>query len=110
MAKGRKTGGRTKGTPNRVASAAKEAFLATFGKLDRDLEKWIRECAEGQEVTKTDKEGNTVKLRMGADPGKAADLLIRMAEYHFPKLGRQEVVGDGGGPVEFVIRDVAAEK
>jgi hypothetical protein len=91
MAKGRKTGGRTKGTPNHVTSAARQAFLATFGKLEGDLETWIRETAKD-------------------DPGKASDLVIRMAEYHFPKLGRAEVVGPDGGPVEIVIRDLSKER
>lgn len=90
MAKGRKTGGRQKGTPNKVTSAAREAFLATFGRLEGDLEGWIRATA-------------------AEDPGKAADLVLRMAEYHAPKLGRTEVVGEDGGPVEFVIRDLAKE-
>jgi hypothetical protein len=87
MAKGRKTGGRKAGVPNKVTSAARQAFLATFGKLEGDLEGWIRRTSE-------------------EDPAKAADLIIRMAEYHFPKLGRQEVTGADGGPVEFVIRDL----
>jgi hypothetical protein len=87
---GERRGGRKKGTPNKVTSAAREAFLATFGKLDVELEGWIRSGAD-------------------QDPLKAADLVIRMAEYHFPKLGRQEHVGEGGGPVEFVIRDLGKE-
>jgi hypothetical protein len=116
MAKGRKTGGRQKGTANKVTSAAREAFLATFGKLEGELEGWIRKTAEGIEVPIFTKDrqpvlldGKQVLVREGADPGKAADLLIRMAEYHFPKLGRQELVGEDGGPVEFVIRDLSRE-
>jgi hypothetical protein len=112
MAKGRKTGGRTRGTPNRVNSAAKVAFLATFGKLEGDLETWIRKTAEGtpQPVMVNrqpllDGEGKPVIVPMGADPGKAADLLIRMAEYHFPKLGRTEVTGKDGEPVRVVVVD-----
>lgn len=107
MAPGRKTGGRTKGTPNKVTSAAREAFLATFGKLEGDLEGWIRKTAEGEEqplmikgVPILREDGKPVMVRVGADPGKAADLLIRMAEYHFPKLGRTEVSGPDGGPVQ----------
>jgi hypothetical protein len=109
MAKGQKTGGRAKGTPNKVTSAAREAFLATFGKLECDLEKWIRDTAEGWEAVRVTKDGALITVREGRDPGKAADLLIRMAEYHFPKLGRTEVTGEGGGPVEFVVRDLARE-
>jgi hypothetical protein len=33
------------------------------------------------------------------NPLKAADLLIRMAQYHFPKLGNTELTGKDGGPV-----------
>jgi hypothetical protein len=109
MAKGHKTGGRKAGTPNKVTSAAREAFLATFGKLEGDLEGWIRATAEGVEQPLVVKgipimEGDKpVMVRVGADPGKAADLLVKMAEYHFPKLGRTEVTGEGGGPVRAVF-------
>lgn len=80
MAKGHKTGGRKKGVPNKLTTTARAAFLATFGKLEGDLEGWIRSGAQ-------------------LDPLKAADLVVRMAEYHFPKLGRTEVTGLDGGPV-----------
>ena len=110
MARGRKTGGRTKGVPNKVTSAARSAFLATFGKLEGELDGWVRETAKGVEtplmvkgVPALDAEGKPVMVRLGADPGKAADLLIRMAEYHFPKLGRHEVAGADGGPITVVI-------
>jgi hypothetical protein len=36
------------------------------------------------------------------DPGKALDLLAKLAEFAAPKLGRVEHVGDGGGPVRVV--------
>ena len=88
---GRRPGaGRPKGHPNLVTAQAHSIFLRTFQNLEKDLEQWIRTAAE-------------------ENPAKAADLLIRMAEYHFPKQGRLEVAGDGGGPVEFVIRDIAKE-
>lgn len=80
MAKGRKTGGRTKGTPNRITSAHREAWQATFENLKPDLEGWIREAAR-------------------RDPGRAADLVIKLAEFHTPKLGRQELVGENGGSI-----------
>jgi hypothetical protein len=85
--------------------------LATFGKLEPDLEEWVRETANGIEqplivkgipITKDD--GSPVMVRLGADPGKAADLLIRMAEYHFPKLGRQEHTGEDGGSIVIEVK------
>ena len=116
---GRRPGsGRPKGAPNKVTTAAKCAFLAAFGRLEGDLEKWIRQTAEGvpepvilNGEIKLSEDGSPILAPAGADPGKAADLLIRMAEYHFPKLGRTEVTGEGGGPVvhriERVIIDAA---
>ena len=80
--------GRPKGVPNKVTSAARQAFLATFTRLEGDLEGWIRQTAE-------------------EDPGKAADLLIRMAEYHFPKLARSEVSGPEGDPLTIQVVTLA---
>lgn len=50
------------------------------------------------------------KLNQIEDPKDWLDCYLRAIEYHIPKLGRTEVTGEGGGPVEFVIRDVAKEK
>lgn len=116
MAPGRKTGGRVKGVPNKVTGAARKAFLATFEHLEGDIESWIRRGAEGELQPLMIKgqpfvnaEGEPVMIRQGADPLKAADIIVRMAEYHFPKLGRTEVTGPEGGPLEIVIRDIAKE-
>ena len=82
MALGRKTGGRRKGTPNRVDSARRQAFVATFETLAPELEGWIRSGAT-------------------ENPLKAAEILVRMAEYHVPKLAKSEIEasGPGGGPL-----------
>lgn len=107
MALGRKTGGRQKGTPNKVTSVSRAAFLATFQRLTPDLESWLQQTANGWDEETTVKKGEdevTVIKRVGKDPGKAADLLIRMAEYHVPKLSRTELSGEGGGPI--VVRVV----
>jgi hypothetical protein len=112
MAKGRKTGGRTKGVPNKVTSAARESFALMFDNLAPDVETWIRQTANGWDDEVTMGRGEsavTVIKRVGKDPGKAADLALRLAEYHIPKLGRTEVTGEDGGPVEYVIRDIARE-
>ena len=101
---GQRRGGRKKGVPNKVTTVARQAFLATFGRLEGDLEKWIRETADGVPATVTAKDGSVCEIRQGADPGKAADLIVRMAEYHVPKLGRQELVGGDGGPLQIIIQ------
>jgi hypothetical protein len=108
MAKGRKTGGRVKGVPNKVTGEAREAFRAVYEGRLSDLDRWIQETGDGFEVPMRLKTGEplidpeTSKPRMmkiGKDPGKAADLLLRMAEHFIPKLQRHEQTGEGGGPI-----------
>src|SRR5215831_14681965 len=70
--KGAKTGGRTKGTPNRVTVEVRESFKKMFDGLVEDVEQWIRLGAE-------------------KDPLEAASLVIRMAEFHIPKLQRLNI-------------------
>lgn len=67
-----KTGGRKRGTANVVTRDVKQAIAAfAEGNVHR-LREWIERVAE-------------------TDPAKAADLFIRLLEYHVPKLARSEV-------------------
>ena len=43
------------------------------------------------------------------DPKGALQLLLDISERLVPKLARTEVVGEDGGPIEYVIRDLAKE-
>lgn len=90
MARGRKTGGRVKGTPNRVTADARAAFQAVYQKRLGDLDRWLGEAGDGFEAVKVLKDGTKVSLTVGKDPGKAADILTRMAEHFVPKLQRLE--------------------
>ena len=85
MAIGRKTGGGSRaGVPNKV-TADTRAFFAGFAERNfSKLDGLIDETAE-------------------KDPAKAADLILRAAEYHVPKLGRVEHLGEGGGPLQVQI-------
>ncbi len=79
MAKGRKTGGRAPGTPNKATTDVRAA-IATFASANVEkMGEWL----------------NSVE-----DPAKKLDLYLRAIEYHIPKLGRQEHTGADGGPVE----------
>ena len=49
------------------------------------------------QIVSASSDGNPDK----ADPGKALDLLAKLAEFAAPKLGRVEHTGEGGGPVRF---------
>jgi len=71
---GVRRGGRQKGTPNKATAEARAAFGMVFEKLAPEVEGWIREVAE-------------------TDPARAAELVLRLAEYFVPKLARTEVVG-----------------
>jgi hypothetical protein len=67
-----KTGGRARGTPNRVTTDVRRA-IAIFGQENvHRLQEWLDRIA-------------------CEDPGKAADLYVRLLEYHVPRLARSEI-------------------
>ena len=82
MAKGKKTGGRQAGTPNRATAAAREA-IARFvdGNADR-LQGWLDE----------------IHAEKGAEA--AFGCFTSLLEYHVPKLQRSELTGKDGGKIE----------
>jgi len=86
-----KTGGRIKGTPNKVNREFRETVRQLLDDNADNVGAWITQVAEGHGEQK-------------ADPAKALDLLAKLAEFAAPKLGRVEHVGDGGGPMETVTR------
>jgi len=92
-----KAGGRVKGTPNKVTTEFRETITKLLESNADNFAVWVQQVAEGHGETK-------------ADPGKAIDLLAKLAEYAAPKLGRIEHTGEGGGPVlnEIVIKVVDA--
>jgi hypothetical protein len=84
--------GRPKGSPNKVTAEAREAFRMVYEGRLTDLDRWIRETGDGFEAIKivvVDKAVEKVPY-LEKDPGKAADLLTRMAEHFVPKLQRLE--------------------
>jgi hypothetical protein len=71
MAKGKKTGGRVAGVPNKATNQAREAIAAFVeGNVDR-LNGWLDEIA-------------------AKDPKAAFDCFMDVVEYHIPKLARAE--------------------
>lgn len=75
MAKGRKTGGRQPGSPNKTTRDVREA-IAEFAKANVDsMTDWLEQIE---------------------DPAKRFDLYLRALEYHVPKLQRQELTGKDG--------------
>lgn len=84
--------GRPKGTPNKVTAEAREAFRMVYEGRLADLDRWLRETGDGFDAVKivvVDKVVEKVPY-VEKDPGKAAELLTRMAEHFVPKLQRVE--------------------
>lgn len=97
-------GGRPKGVPNKTTTKARARFLEAFRRNEVNLDKWLGEVANGWTENRMQPGGKLVEVHVGKDPAKAAELMIRMAEYHFPKLGRLEHVGEGGGALQVIVR------
>jgi hypothetical protein len=84
VARGVKTGGRQKGTPNKLNAAAKDAIAIAaeqLGGTDR-IVAWAKE-----------------------DPLNERAFWTQV----YPKLLPLQVSGEGGGPAVFVIRDMTKE-
>lgn len=79
MARGAKTGGRQKGTPNKATTDVRAAIAAFASANVGRMSEWL-DAIE--------------------DPAKAMDLYLRAIEYHIPKLARSEVTGAGGGALQ----------
>jgi hypothetical protein len=86
MAKGRKTGGRVAGVPNKSTIEFRQTVTALLEKNASNVDLWLQQVAEGVGDAKP-------------DPGKALDLLAKLAEYAAPKLGRVEHTGPDNGPI-----------
>ena len=91
MARGKKTGGRQAGTPNKATLAAREAIAAFVdGNADR-LQGWLDQIAEER------------------GPQAAFDCFSTLLEYHVPKLARQEHTGGDGKPIKMQVQWMAPE-
>lgn len=84
--KGRKTGGRTRGVPNKATGEVR-AVIADLAKATAPrLASWLDEID---------------------DPAKRFDLFLKMLEYDLPKLQRTELTGPDGGAV--IIQSTPAD-
>lgn len=84
--------GRPAGVPNKATTAFRDTVNTLLADSAENVTKWIGLVAQ-------------------QDPGRALDLLIKLAEFAVPKLSRQEVqaqVTDTRGPTRIEI--VAAYK
>jgi hypothetical protein len=109
MAKGRKTGGRKKGTPNKLTVLMKLAFERAVADRAKSLGELIDETRYGTIIEKTLADGSIVSGRLNADPKGAGDLMHKFAQFNLPTLARTAVTGPDGGPLEFTVRDLGKE-
>jgi hypothetical protein len=108
--------------PNKATTRARNLFAETWQRLTPEIEDWIRRTAEGEPVPMVapDKDGNPVQvldqagnpilIRKGADPKGAADIMMKFARFHVPELGRQELVGEGGGAITVKVVKYGEDK
>lgn len=87
-----KTGGRTKGTPNKATREFRETVQKLLDDNRENVGRWLTLVAEGDGTD-----------HGKPDPAKALDLLARLAEFAAPKLARTELAGDPNAPQKHVF-------
>lgn len=85
--------GRPKGIPNKATKAFRETVKALLEDNSENVSKWLTAVAEGDP-------DRDVK----PDPGKALDLMAKLAEFAAPKLSRAEIAGDPDKPLQTVVK------
>lgn len=92
MAKGVKTGGRQPGSLNKATREFRDTVTKLLSDNAGNVASWLADVANGKGDVKP-------------DPAKALDLLAKLAEFAAPKLGRTELTGKDGGPIEVVSKE-----
>lgn len=72
--------GRPLGSPNRATAEVRAAIAKLMEETAPKMQDWLERVA-------------------AEDPARALDIVVKLAEYHIPKLGRIEMMGEGGGPI-----------
>lgn len=87
MAKGKKTGGRTKGTPNKTTQLAKDAISAAaegLGGVNRLIE-WAKEDKANEKVFWSQIYTKLVPVQVGGDPDNPLEMKHKLDAEHFTR-------------------------
>jgi hypothetical protein len=84
--------GRPLGAQNKTTIEFRQTVNDLLTKNSENVAKWLETVAEGD-----------AEREIRADPGKALDLLAKLAEYAAPKLNRTVIAGDQDAPLKTVI-------
>lgn len=93
--------GRKAGVPNKSTQEFRATVQMVLDENRENVAKWLKQVAEGRPA-------KGAKPSVPADPGKALDLIAKLAEFAAPKLARTEVTGANGGPV--VVQAAATDE
>ena len=85
MAKGKRLGGRQKGTPNKATANAREAIARLVDENAQRMQGWLDQIAQED------------------GPQSAWKCMTDVIEYHIPKLSRAELTGEGGKPMQVQV-------
>lgn len=106
---GERRGGRKIGDPNKITSDVRKALALVYqGKVDT-LAKWIDETAEGFDAVHFLADGTEIRYKQ-KNPAKAAELMVRIAEYFVPKLANTQLTGADGEKLAVNISINGVEK
>ena len=97
MTVGKKTGGRSSGTPNKATNEARQAIASFVDGNAHRLTEWLDSVANG--VVAEDPETGEEKYIVAPNPAKAFDMFQSVVEYHIPKLARTEISGSDTHPI-----------
>ena len=86
-----KTGGRKPGTPNKATADVRQAIALIVARNIGSFQGW---CVVDAVAGHRSFQGWLDKIA-AKDPAKAADIFVRIIEYHIPKLARTDVTTNG---------------
>ena len=87
--------GRPAGVPNKVTQEFRDTIRKVLDDNANNVGRWLTLVAEGD---------GTDSPKGAPDPGRALDLLAKLAEFAAPKLSRTEVTGKDGAEFQSVTR------